>query len=568
MVIAIIAILFAVVLVAINPAQRFKDSRNSRRLADVKSIVEAATTYTADRRGAQLPDVPDYQCVGTKSADDFSTIPTGSTAVWKFDNSLNDTVPVDNSLASNFTSYTTNSSGKFGEAIQMNGSTSSLSASDHAELDPVSSALALDGWIKLNQKIEPGAFDHHQAFFDKGNYRLQINSDSGRLEFEIQNGSVWSPDYDTSSTNIKGINTFTQFQGSLYAGGIKTPSDQAVLLKKNGGTWSIVSSYPATDPSITALIVYNGKMYSGQMGGRVYAFDGLSWISTNLETLTGSADVLSLTRYKGKLYAGLGSAVGASVWSYDGTSWSISKQFDQTTQAVAVYALTVYNGKLYAGTGRGALNQEARLFEYDGNTWTQRFVLAKDGAYSLMEYNKELYIGFGGGDSATDGVIYKGDGVTFSPVGFASQYYVYSLGVFNGVLFAGEGGLAGGSGDVYYWDGTVWTLNLDNASTIEIRSFYPYKGKLYAGGRGANDTQSGIWTYGNNGFLESQKTKWLPNAWYHIASVYNGTSSVMNLMINGYLMRQQALAYLELFRLIRKSCILDQDTAVIHFPAF
>lgn len=50
-VIGIIAILFAVVLVAINPAKRFAESSNARRLADVNSILGGITTATVDNKG-------------------------------------------------------------------------------------------------------------------------------------------------------------------------------------------------------------------------------------------------------------------------------------------------------------------------------------------------------------------------------------------------------------------------------------------------------------------------------------------------------------------------------------
>lgn len=48
-VIAIIAILMAVVLVALNPAKRFADSRNARRQSDISSIVAAFSRYTIDQ---------------------------------------------------------------------------------------------------------------------------------------------------------------------------------------------------------------------------------------------------------------------------------------------------------------------------------------------------------------------------------------------------------------------------------------------------------------------------------------------------------------------------------------
>jgi len=51
-VIGIIAILFAVVLVAINPAKRFAEANNARRLSDANSILNAVLNYTVDQKGS------------------------------------------------------------------------------------------------------------------------------------------------------------------------------------------------------------------------------------------------------------------------------------------------------------------------------------------------------------------------------------------------------------------------------------------------------------------------------------------------------------------------------------
>lgn len=50
-VIAIIAILAAIVLVAINPAKRFQDARNSQRQANVESILSAIQQNMVDHKG-------------------------------------------------------------------------------------------------------------------------------------------------------------------------------------------------------------------------------------------------------------------------------------------------------------------------------------------------------------------------------------------------------------------------------------------------------------------------------------------------------------------------------------
>lgn len=67
-VIGIIAILFAVVLVAINPAKRFAESSNARRLADVNSILGGITTSTVDKKGT----LPSGLTMGIASSTAFN----------------------------------------------------------------------------------------------------------------------------------------------------------------------------------------------------------------------------------------------------------------------------------------------------------------------------------------------------------------------------------------------------------------------------------------------------------------------------------------------------------------
>lgn len=56
-VIAIIVILAAAVFVALNPAKRFADARNSRRQTDIQNILTAVKTHEVDNGGAYLAAV-------------------------------------------------------------------------------------------------------------------------------------------------------------------------------------------------------------------------------------------------------------------------------------------------------------------------------------------------------------------------------------------------------------------------------------------------------------------------------------------------------------------------------
>lgn len=55
LVIGIIAVLATVVIVSLDPATRFQNARDARRLADVQSVLSAIQQYIVDHKGA-LPD--------------------------------------------------------------------------------------------------------------------------------------------------------------------------------------------------------------------------------------------------------------------------------------------------------------------------------------------------------------------------------------------------------------------------------------------------------------------------------------------------------------------------------
>lgn len=52
LVIGIIAVLATVVIVSLDPATRFQNARDARRLADIQSILSAVQQYIVDNRGA------------------------------------------------------------------------------------------------------------------------------------------------------------------------------------------------------------------------------------------------------------------------------------------------------------------------------------------------------------------------------------------------------------------------------------------------------------------------------------------------------------------------------------
>lgn len=74
-VIAIIAILAVLVFVALNPAKRFQDSRNSRRATDVGEILTAVHECIVDNAGSVTP------CLGTLTAlDTYEIVSSAASA--------------------------------------------------------------------------------------------------------------------------------------------------------------------------------------------------------------------------------------------------------------------------------------------------------------------------------------------------------------------------------------------------------------------------------------------------------------------------------------------------------
>ena len=68
LVIGIIAVLAAVVVVSLNPVQRFQDAEYSRRLSDIPSILSATSQYVIDNQGAFPPGVSTSEMqIGTAS---------------------------------------------------------------------------------------------------------------------------------------------------------------------------------------------------------------------------------------------------------------------------------------------------------------------------------------------------------------------------------------------------------------------------------------------------------------------------------------------------------------------
>lgn len=370
--------------------------------------------------------------------------------------------------------------------------------------------------------------------------------------------------------NIQNVESMTTSGGYLYAGTGNTVAGNAQVWRFDGTTWQIVGgqglngSWTAkTIENVLSMDSFNGDLYVG-LGttagdGDVWRYNGSTWTQIGGDTLNSSwpsatyEEVYSLASYGGNLYAGLGNtASDAEVWRYNGSTWA-KIGGDGTGWAAGferVSSMTVLDNQLYVGLG--ASTTDAEVWRWNGSAWSK---IGGDGTASswntiyeqvesLTTFNGKVYAGLG--NTTGDSEVWEYNGTAWSKIGgdgiddswLDGQYeQVKSLQSYNGKLYAG---LANGAGDGEVWEfennswskvgGSAvngsWTTN----ATETVRSMATYKGKLYAGLGDSANVDAAIWSYGNNGFLQSSAVTQDTN-WHHIAATYNG--STMKIFIDG-----------------------------------
>ncbi len=399
------------------------------------------------------------------------------------------------------------------------------------------------------------------------------------------NGSTWTlvgGQYVNDSWGYYGegsVETLFTARGNLYAG-MGSTAGNAQVWEYNGdtGRWHIVggqglnNSWAAnTYELITSMNSYNGNLVVGvgntANDAEVWSYDGSSWTkiggdSTNSGWTTNYEEVNSLASYGGYLYAGLGnSANDAEVWRWNGTSWTKiggdSTNSGWTTNYERVSSMTIYNGMLYVGLGASAGDGE--VWRWSGSSWAKvggdsinsGWDATIEQIESMVAYNGKLYAGLG--NSTGDATLWQYNGSTWTKIGgdevgnsWASGTYenIRSMTSYNGDLYTGLGNSAG-DGEAWKWDGSSWTKiggnSLNNGwgnTAEEVESMSNYRGKLYVGTGNTANADAAVWSWGNNGFLQSSTNSFDTN-WHHIAGTYDG--STMRLYVDGVEEASQAV---------------------------
>jgi hypothetical protein len=391
------------------------------------------------------------------------------------------------------------------------------------------------------------------------------------------NGTEWTVlggQYINNSWGYFGQGSVEVLQVSgeyLYAGlGLATGSAQ--IWRTDGSSWSLVGGQGVNDSwlentyeQISSMSSHEGNLYVGlgttTNDGEVWMWDGSSWTQIGGDSLndgwtTGFEEVNALASFGGDLYAGLGNSNNdAEVWRWDGATWEKiggdSLNSGWTTNYDRVSALTVLKGRLIAGLGAGT--GEAELWQWDGSAWEKiggdGFNDSWDSTFeqveSLIQLNNNLYVGLG--NSTGDAEVWEYDDTTWTKVGgdglndsWVDGTYerVRTLATYNGDLYAGLGSNTG-EGEVWRYREGGWTkvggnsVNGSWANAIEeVESFSAFRGKLYAGTGNTANADATVWTFGDNGFLQSDVSSF-DTDWRHIAASYDGLR--MRLYIDGEL---------------------------------
>ena len=448
------------------------------------------------------------------------------------------------------------------------------------------------GWSASNYYYQVKSLAFLDGYLYAGIYQYPGTSNgTGELwKYDNTSWSLIGGEYVNKSWGYSGFNSvesIVQNGDNLYVGmGLTSSSaaniSDAVVFEYDGNKFNLIGGqginsgwgnpiYGAVEhEAVTSMVSYKGDLYIGLGSGagdaeiwmwdeskwNFIAGDGTGWAGATYET------VLSMIEYNGLLYVGLGNSRGdGDVYSYDGENWE-KIGGDGTGFATNTYeqvlSMSVFQGKLFIGLGTSTGDGE--VWSYDGSTWTQvggdgtgLAVGVYEGVYSMVVYKGELYVGTG--LTAGDAEVYKYDGSTWTHVGGDNNVYdvedsefgwdtsgnyerVKSMVVYNGELYASLG-LSAGDGEVWKYDGYTWDKVGGDASASgwsagveEVSSMAVYKGRLYAGAGLTANADAGLWAYGENAFLQSERTTW-DTDWYHVAATYDGETAYI--FVNGVL---------------------------------
>jgi hypothetical protein len=392
------------------------------------------------------------------------------------------------------------------------------------------------------------------------------------------NGSSWAAiggqniNKSWGNYNVAGVE-FMQTAGDYLYAGLGVTAGNATVWRTDGqGTWEIVGgqgvngSWAAnTYEYISSMTSHQGNLYVGLASttgdAEVWMWNGANWTMIGGDNINSGwnaayEEVNALASNGGLVYAGLGNGNGdAEVWSWNGSVWSkiggdnLLGGWNANYNRVS--SMAVFDGRLIAGLGTGT--GEAEVWSWNGTGWTQiggdtigsSWGAAIDQIETMVPHDNKLYVGLG--NTTDEAQVWEYNGTGWTQVGGSeindswiggTYERVRTLASYNGDLYAGLGNGAG-DGEVWRLSEGTWVKVAGNnvngswgSAIEEVRSFGTFKGKLYSGTGSTANADANVWTWGDNGYLQSSVDSF-DDSWRHVAATYDGTT--MKLFINGAL---------------------------------
>jgi hypothetical protein len=295
--------------------------------------------------------------------------------------------------------------------------------------------------------------------------------------------------YDQKSRN--GFNLHVSSTGTGYGGTSDVRNLQFGIDNAVDGDWTDCGKPVASNPLISALLVYQGQLYAGTTDAKnfgdachVYRYaGGKNWVDCGrVRPDVNTRSIMTMIIHQGKLYVGTGTwdweqsaASGLDhVYRYDGdTKWHDCGQFGKGRRVVT---MSSFEGQLYANDDAGD------SWRWDGEkTWTQCGHVPDYKMISSLVFRGKLY-----GGSSTQMWRYRG-GTAWDVIGkfaWADVNQVHTMGVYEGNMYAGSWPL----GRILRYDGDdKWAgcgdlgINTDKKAINEVNDLITYNGKFYAG---------------------------------------------------------------------------------------
>jgi hypothetical protein len=391
--------------------------------------------------------------------------------------------------------------GNLNNGLSFNGLDSKISV-PHSSSLALSQSNTLEGWTKFNTAFSAGSNSQRQTVFDKGDYQLYYDNETGRVTYEMADAAAdsWS---QVAGNNLNGgwdyngkrsVNALVQVGSDVYAGiGYVSGTDigDAEVWKWDGSVWTLVGGGVQSVNSSWDALTYEGVFALATDGTNVYAglgitagdsevwmFNGTNWQKIGGDSLNNSwtnysEQVWSMDYYNGNLYAGIGSSRrDAEVWEWNGTAWNmiggdgLNSSWNNDYEIVG--AITNDGTNLYAGLGTSAGDSE--VWMWNGSTWVQiggdslnsSWSTTNETVRSLRYFGGTLYAGLG--DSAGDADVWSWNGSSWTQIGgdglnssWSSSYEQVGSFAYDGAnLYAGLG-VGNGDGEVWMWNGSSWS---------------------------------------------------------------------------------------------------------------